>query len=438
MIDKYLRDALAPLAKTQGQVILGYSGGLDSSVLLQAVAELTWLKPRIKALHIHHGLSAQADYWLEHSQQQAQALGIAFYFEKVQLQDKSDGIEQAARMSRYQAYQKHSQAGDYIILAHHADDQIETFFMRATRGAGGTGLTGIPESRVLPNGAKILRPLLPFTRAELEAYAKAKQLSWIEDESNADSSFERNWWRNQLLPVIWNKFPQRKRTLLRTISQLKQDQKLIQELLEPRFRELCTPWNWPNCAPIACDLATLTIATETQQPYLLRMWLKKLGLINSSQQWLAQLNKDLIQAAVDAMPVMYIGDWSVSRHKEYLYLFLAQNLPKDDIINIQYVVQMPWAGAWVKVAPAQTGLATGKYQVVPAQNVFGENLKMLKRPNKSIKTLLHEADVPAQLRANWPVIMDNHKVCAIVGISVAEDYLAKQGEPAWQLDWKNT
>ena len=168
---------------------LGYSGGLDSTVLLHLLVRLG---SEVTALHVHHGLSARADHWLAHCQAQADRLGVPFQALRVQVDRRDGGMEQGARTARYRAFAEVMAPGDQLLLAHHGDDQAETLLLRLMRGAGPRGLAAMAESRALGEGKSILRPLLKVPRAELEAYAHTEGLEWIEDDSNADLSIDRN------------------------------------------------------------------------------------------------------------------------------------------------------------------------------------------------------------------------------------------------------
>lgn len=425
-----------------GTLWVGFSGGLDSAVLLHLLTQQPELKPRLKAIHVHHGLSSNADAWLQHCQQQCDAWQVPFQAEKVQLTDRKDGVEQAARTARYSAYKKHCQAGDSLLLAQHADDQLETFFMRLLRGAGLSGLTAMATQRSLSkteinltnnstDTISLLRPLLGISRAQLEQYAQTEQLTWVEDESNQDSKFERNWWRNELLPIIWQKFPQRKNSVLRSIQQLQQDQRVLTELLQPKIDQVCTAWNWPHCLPVALSLSELNDQPEHYWPYLVRAWLQKNNLMQPSQQWLVQLLKDVVNAQDDATPVLVIGDWQVMRHKHTLFIVHSQINDDSKVtartINLGSEQDYSWAGGVIQSKNSMYGLTAGEYTLTSAQAVRSQKLTMKGRPAKTVKALLQEASVPAILRKNWPVLLHQQELVAIIDVAQAEHTLVAQG-----------
>ena len=189
------------------QLVLGLSGGLDSMVLLELCHQLTQSSTiKLSAVYIHHGLSANADQWAAFCQQQCLQRNIAFEVQKVQLNSNAN-IEAQARAARYSALAAFVVTPQTALLtAHHADDQLETLLLALKRGAGPAGLSAIAAVQPFAAGW-LLRPLLEFSREQLEAFAKEQQLEWIEDESNNDSRFDRNFLRLQVIPLLQQRWP---------------------------------------------------------------------------------------------------------------------------------------------------------------------------------------------------------------------------------------
>ena len=177
---------------------VAFSGGLDSTVLLHLLAHLakTQSLPALSAIYVHHGLQAAADAWPQHCQSVCDALGVPLQVVHVQVQPGAS-LERAARDARYGAFVEATQTNEVLLTAQHRDDQAETLLFRLMRGAGVRGLAGMPRERALGRG-HLLRPLLDVSRAELEAYAAEQQLHWIEDPSNQDCQFSRNYLRHQV------------------------------------------------------------------------------------------------------------------------------------------------------------------------------------------------------------------------------------------------
>jgi len=181
------------------RLLIAYSGGLDSTVLLHSLYQLQKELPmQLQAVHINHGLNAQADQWAQRCQDTCSRLNIPLSVLQVHVDQESGlGIEATARAARYQALA--SADADYICLGHHQDDQAETLLLQLARGAGVKGLSGMA---ALDLGRRLVRPLLNTPRVELNAYAKQHQLEWIEDDSNSNTMFDRNFIRHILMPVF--------------------------------------------------------------------------------------------------------------------------------------------------------------------------------------------------------------------------------------------
>ena len=183
-------------------VTVGFSGGLDSSVLLHATSRhAADAGLRLSAIHVHHGLSRHADDWVDSCRKFCETLGISISVIRIEVPARSgEGIEAAARRMRHKALA--DQAADWVLLAHHADDQAETVLHNLLRGTGVRGAAAMPESR-----GRVLRPLLGLGRDVLVEYATSHHLSWIEDESNADLRFTRNFLRSEIIPAMAARFP---------------------------------------------------------------------------------------------------------------------------------------------------------------------------------------------------------------------------------------
>src|SRR5690554_5319103 len=189
----------------QRSLVVGYSGGLDSAALLDACVQTRerwtgWFPGGLRALHVHHGLSSNADTWLAHCEQVCLQYQVPLITVRVQLAIPAGGandgnVEERARDVRYQAFQEHVQATDVLLLAHHQDDQAETVLLRLLRGAGERGLAGMPYTRMLTAQVPLHRPWLTIPRAQLEAYTTAQQMQWVDDESNLDDRYDRNFLR---------------------------------------------------------------------------------------------------------------------------------------------------------------------------------------------------------------------------------------------------
>ncbi len=442
-----LTAAIRPVLSGTGRLVVGYSGGLDSTVLLHLLAQSAAVKDRLLAVHVHHGLSAHADGWAAHCARQCAQLQIPFICEQVVVSNHGAGIEQAAREARYQAFVRHCQLGDTLLLAHHADDQAETFFMRLLRGSGLTGLAAMAPRRELQPESDILllRPLLSIPRVQLEAYGTQFQLDWIEDESNSDERFERNWWRHRLLPQIFARLPGKEAALQRSIAQLQQDQQLLEELLQPAVEACLRSCKWPFTAPVSCSVVDLLAAPPHYRPYLLRGWLASCGLNCGmpGAEFLQRIEQEVIAAAPDRQPRLQIGDFTIRRFRQNLYLVadIPPLTPHARDVVIADDCSIPWPGGELVVtSAAKSGqgllLQCGRYQLVPAIVCHSMTMSLAGRPRKTLKHLWQEAGVPPWLREYWPALLRDGELCALVGLYVAEPSAEQHPEDGRLLRWQ--
>ncbi len=418
---------------------IALSAGVDSTVLLHALVRYfsqTNPQQKIKAIHVHHGLSDHADDWACQAEQLCQDLSTQFAvsieccIEKIQLNAYSEGLEQAARQARYEVFEKHCEANDVLFQGHHLDDQIETFFMRAIRGSGLTGLSSIPQQRNLSrhNNSQIVRPFLSLEKSELLQYAQQQQLSWVEDESNQDSKIERNWWRNELLPQIWhyynNAYGNKKKSLLRTINNVQQEQALLTHLMQ---KNISSNERFSDEGPLidrvlarfpAIEISSLPAGFEISY---LRAWLSQyVDLLPSSEQMHA-ICLSVIAADVDADPHFVWSNNSLRRYRGKLFL-LPQSLSTKTIFSVQcedkrHRIIAPESGVLV----SRDCLVAKEY----IQRCFlpGDQIKITKRPQRKLKKYWQELGVPSWLRAIWPILVDpdNGQVVLVFGLLAAED-----------------
>lgn len=219
-------------ARPGQSVVVGFSGGLDSTVLLHVASHLARdAGLDLSALHVHHGLSAHADAWADSCTRVCQQLDIPLTVLRVEVPlNTGEGLEAAARRVRHKVLADHP--ADWILLAHHADDQAETVLHNLLRGAGVRGAAAMPEAR-----GRVLRPLLGLARDELLAYARSHRLVWIEDESNADNRYTRNYLRHEILPLIASRFPRAGEQLSAAAARFSEADSLLEDLAALDLRE---------------------------------------------------------------------------------------------------------------------------------------------------------------------------------------------------------
>jgi tRNA(Ile)-lysidine synthase len=267
-------------------VIVAYSGGLDSHVLLHLLASSEY-KSQLTAVHINHGLMADAGSWSKHCQQNCLQLDIPITVEKVVINNtNTQGLEAAARDARYAALAKHVRAGCVLLTAHHQDDQAETMLLQLMRGAGVPGLAAMPTITNFADG-KLARPLLNISREEIKKYALTNNLQWIEDQSNQDTRFNRNYLRQNVLPVIKKRWPEMSQLLTRSASHQAEASTLLNRLAEQDL-SICRLADNQTL-----DLDKLLLLDTPSLKNVLRYFIHSQNLLLPSERQLAHIIKQL-------------------------------------------------------------------------------------------------------------------------------------------------
>jgi tRNA(Ile)-lysidine synthase len=295
-------------AEAAWRLCAAFSGGLDSTVLLHCLVSLrAQLGFELTALHVHHGLQPSADAWAGHCTALCAAWGVPLTLERVAVVSADKGLEAAARDARRHAFA--AQPADAILLAQHRDDQAETFLFRLLRGAGTRGLAAMRPVTHSPAGPDLWRPLLDTPRTEILAYAKAHALSWVDDPSNDDVAYARNFLRLSILPVLTARFPAASAILARTAEQMAEDAQLLDELAALEAADACDAEGGLSCV----RLAALSPARARN---LLRWWLARSAVFVDR----ARLD-DLLKQALsmpDAHPEIRIAERRLQRSRGFL------------------------------------------------------------------------------------------------------------------------
>lgn len=318
-LQQQLSTVLAPFA--QQRIIIALSGGLDSMVLLDVLAQLqanaSW---SLHAVYVHHGLQAANDDWLYFCQQQCELRQIPFTCHHLQLQ-LSQNIEAQAREARYAVLETYTmQQPSVVLTAHHADDQLETLLLSLKRGSGLTGLCGIAAQKTFGAGY-LVRPLLLFSRAQLEAYAAHVQLAYVTDPSNLDLHFDRNFMRHQVVAPLKQRFPAIAQTAARSMAHLADIEQQQQRLIAA----VAAPCLVTAAQGVRLILSKLLALDPLLQPLVLRYFFAQHQL-SLSQQQLQQLQRDVLTAAPDRQPQFRLGDTEIRRYADALYCLSGPSL----------------------------------------------------------------------------------------------------------------
>jgi tRNA(Ile)-lysidine synthase len=289
--------------------LVAYSGGMDSHVLLHSVKQLNL---DIRAVHVHHGLSKNADLWVEHCRKICTDLNIEYIVKYIKIPLGKHSPEAMARDLRYQEFAKLLGEDECLLTAHHADDQAETLLLQLFRGSGTKGLAAMPERKGFMHGA-LLRPLLEFSRAELNEYAEQNNLNWIEDESNENIGLDRNFVRHKLMPIIKEKYPSILRTAARVTEHFAEASELLTVLAEQDYL------NVQGAKADTLSITKLKKLSDARQSNVIRYWLHKLDLPTPNSIQLKHIKKDVLYCRNDAQPLVHWPGAEVRKFRDDLY-----------------------------------------------------------------------------------------------------------------------
>lgn len=439
----------AQTCKPVQRLIVAYSGGLDSSVLLHVLhryvsASLSSLlkRPKLIALHVNHNLQVHAPQWAEHCAFQAEKYGVELHVMNAVIQKSSkQSPEEAAREARYQLFERTIKAGDVLCLAHHQNDQAETLLLRLFRGSGPLGLSAMRRQAEL-GPAILLRPLLSFSREDLERYAKDRQLSWIDDPSNQDVCFDRNYVRHEIVPRLLPRWPGLNKALSR-VADINQDTvQLLNELAEQDYQRAARG--------ASLRITVLQTLSQPRLDNLLRYWLQKQGALLPSRQNLQRIRDELVHLEKVGHAQVRWPDATVRVYQNHLYFVPV--LPR---VTLGAAVSWRFSQAPETLAlgagrghlfcetTVGSGLAVGVLEQASHRGDLhvrwrqgGERCHPVGRGHsQSLKKLLQEYHVPPWLRDAFPLLYSADQCLAVPGVWVEKEFAAQAGEVAYALSW---
>lgn len=439
--------ALQALALPAGATLaVAYSGGMDSSVLLDAVSAYARQHGiTLYAFHIHHGLSPHADAWLQHCAQICTERGLAFDARHIVLGHGS--VEEAARIQRYAALGELCRLHhvDYLLTAHHQDDQAETVLLQLLRGTGVAGLSGMDSANTAATllgdpHLRMARPLLTVTRAQIEAYAQAATLSCIEDESNADQRYARNALRLQVMPLLAQLFPGFQQRFTRTATHAQSAQRLLIALAAQDLQQCLDG----DCLAIAAIKQFDTDRIDN----VLRYWFGLRGMRMPSSAWLTELRTQLLEAKVDAQLCVTHPECHIRRHRDRVYMTPRRTRDISDIAPQMFVwngqLSMRFADfdGVLHFDPVDAEAAGIDAQWLRQQSLWlryrsgGERLKLApNRPTKNVKYHYQALDIPAWERLYLPLVGSAKAVLFAAGIGMDCQHQRMDGERV-SLRWQ--
>lgn len=419
---------------------VGFSGGVDSTVLLHLMQR--WCKanpgsPPLSAVHINHRMQSAANEWQLHCEWLCKFLQIPIISRDVDVQSQGRGSEAAARAARYRVFEEQLGRGEILFLAHHLDDQVETFFLRLLRGAGVHGLAAIPDRRSLGEG-ELVRPLLHTGRSELENYAQHHGLECVADPSNSDSAMDRNFLRNELLPQVASRWPGYRHTVVRASEHMAGAVAALQQAL-PAPDTVYSVLGDPGVA-----IAALLEVPDEGAAVKLRGWLRGAGCLAPDQALLDEFLRQLRVAAADANPRLACSNYSLQRFRDAVYLLPepgGSRCTEAFTLAPGETYEVPGVGR-LGLEPAAEGLLLAPDERLEvAWRQGGERCKPRGRAaGSSLKKLLQEWQVPPWWRDRVPLLCLDGELLAVGDLWVCDSSrwrdTAPRGQRLWSVRWK--
>ena len=421
------------------RLCVALSGGLDSTVLLEALCRVRDRLPAdgLRAIHVHHGLHADADRWVSHCETLCARLAVPLAVLRVDARPApGESPEAKARDVRYAALAAALAADEALLTAHHADDQLETVLIQLLRGAGVAGLAAMPAAADFGPG-RHLRPLLGFTRAELVDWAASEGLSgWVEDPANDELRYARNHLRSEVLPALRAHWPAAAAAVGRSARHCAEASGLLDELaaLDAAMA----------VSGAAIRVSALRTLSPARQRNLVRWQARQLGLAVPDERRLATLLEQVLDADPDKQPQVAWGEVVALRHDDRLWLAPADSMPEPaggrDWPDPRTPLDLGAGLGALALVPSEQGglgqaaLVAGPWRVVTRRG--GERLELPGRAgSRALKKLLQEAGLPPWIRARLPLVEIGGRLAAAGDRWVDAAFWVPAGAPAWRVEW---
>ena len=401
---------------------IGYSGGVDSHVLLHLCASMPGLKDKITAVYVHHGLQAEAESWATHCKKTAESLGVGFILLRVNaVADLGESPEEAARNARYTALKSLVGAGDALLVAQHRDDQLETVLLQLFRGSGLRGLSAMPERMVFGQGI-MLRPLLNIAKSAIDDYARTQGLSWVEDPSNLSHEYDRNFLRHAVLPLLKQRWPACDKTVARSARHCADAQAIISELTENLFHPIF------NAADQTLSISRLTSYEIPQQQLVIRQWFQALGLKMPALAFVERLQSEVLAARDDSDPVLFGQGYNVRRYRDRLYCLksIAPDSERETLWPAGQTTLKVSDRQSLSCIPSSAGISREQWQnaiIKVTARSGGEKIRLPGRTGRhALKKLFQEAGIPPWQREAIPLIYLDDKLAAVGDLWVSAEF----------------
>jgi tRNA(Ile)-lysidine synthase len=430
----HLESALGELVA--GPILVALSGGLDSTVLLHALAASRAARERgLRAVHVDHGLNADSAMWARQCADFAKQIGVPLETRTVDIaRTPGLGLEATARRARYGAIEEMLHAGEILALAHHRDDQAETVLLKLLRGAGPEGLGAMRTLRRLGRGFA-WRPLLTLPRASLRGYAEEHKLVWIEDPSNADFSLDRNFLRIEVLPRIARRWPEAEASIAQSAQWARAAADFIDDEAERALAQV------QGLDPATLRFREWLALPDALRDPVLRRWLRSIALPEPTQFQVAELVRQLGEAGEDRQPCVRWPGVEVRRYRDLLHaLAPLQFAPLDWTAEFTGEALVLPAEIGVLRLVALTNEAVPPRLSKPAFVRFrrgGENLRLSGTAfTRELRDLLQEAGIPPWQRSRLPLVFGaDGELLAVADLWLSDAGARQLASAKARLEW---
>ena len=437
-LSSHLIDTALSHGNPPKHIYIGYSGGVDSHVLLHLCAANPKFKALITAVYVHHGLQVAADAWAEHCQKTASLLGVHCQVLRVDAKPSlGESPEEAARNARYSALKTLMKSDDVLLVAQHRDDQLETVLLQLLRGGGLRGLSAMPENTALGLG-RLLRPLLNVAKSTIDTYAQTHGLSWVEDPSNQSHDYDRNYLRNAILPLLKRRWPACDKTVARSARHCADAQVVISAVSEQLFLQVF------NKDDQTLAISQLRSFQTHKQALIIRHWFQHLKLKMPSQAFVARVQSELLSARLDSDPIVSRQHHGVRRYRDKLYC-LPTLIPAQFEAVTWPIEQPSFTLSNQKVLTCElssSGINRSLWQestITVCARQGGEKIRLLgRRGRHTLKKLFQEADIPTWERETLPLIYIDGQLAAVADLWISADFYSEDVDNCLILRLQNS
>lgn len=428
-----ISSVIAPETKN---VIIAYSGGVDSHVLLHLAASHVDLKPRVTAIYVDHGLQLEAKGWAGHCQTVAYDLGVKFKCLAVKIKRTAgQSLEELARDARYQALKTILGCDDVVLFAQHREDQMETVLLQLFRGAGVQGLSAMPQTMAFGAGT-LIRPFLDVSKQEINDYAVKNKLCWVEDPSNKSDEFDRNFLRNQIVPQLKQKWPALDKTVARSARHCASAHQLTESVAEELLNQV------RGKSGQVLSIVRLLALDDSKQYLVVRQWFKCQNLKMPSEKRVQSILNEVVKAKAEAHPEIKTQAYCIRRYRGEL--FCIQPTGFDGLpAELQWVAGVKQLllsdGSKLELLESSIGIPKAVWESAEVKVRFRQGAEKISLPGRvgrhTLKNLYQEKAIPPWQRGKIPLLYLNNKLAAVADLWVDSNYFSDRNEPCYRIGW---